>query len=355
MCESCGCQGQGRPLRVIQERPFNAETPLEALAQGAVTGVTSWFVRSHFQVPRVDAAAWRLRVDGAVARPRELSLTELMRLPSRELVVTMECAGNGRTLMSPVPPGVPWGLGAVSTVRFTGVPLATVLAEAGLEPDAAEVLFTGADRGEEAGRREPFARSLPLEVALHPDTLLAWEANGGPLTPEHGFPLRLVVPGWYGMASVKWLERVTALREPFRGYFQSEQYRYLEERGTPEGTPVTRMRVRSLIVRPAEGERLPMRPVEVRGLAWSGYGEIVRVAVSDDEGATWLEAELGRPASPYSATPWRLEWRPPQAGRYVLLSRAFDSAGNAQPLQPVWNRLGYGNNGVQRVTVLVQG
>ncbi len=353
---TAGAGPQRLPLSrcIVQEDPFNAETPLAALAGPLVpTGIC--FVRSHFDVPALDGGAYRLRVTGAVSRELQLSLDDLRRLPSRELVVTMECAGNGRTLMRPPPPGVPWGLGAVSTVRFEGTALVHVLEMAGLDTDAMEVLFVGADRGQvQPGRWEPFARSLPVPHALHPDTLLAWGMNGAPLPPEHGFPLRLVVPRWYGMASVKWLVEIRALRAPFDGYFQAEQYRYVDD-ATGDARPVSLMRVRALIASPADGETVPLGPVEVRGMAWSGHGPIERVEVSADGGSTWQAAELGQPLSPYSATPWRVLWRPDRPGTYTLVARATDAAGNVQPLDPVWNRLGYGNNCAQRVCVVVRG
>jgi len=302
----------------------------------------------------VDKDSWRLRIEGEVEQPLSLSLKEVQSLPSVTLAVTMECAGNGRKLMDPVPPGTPWACGAVSTVQFTGTPLYHLLDQAHVRPSAHETLFQGADQGEVApGRVVPFARSLPLAVARHPHTLLAWAMNDQPLTAEHGFPLRLVVPGWYGMASVKWLARVSLLPGPFRGYFQQERYVYVQERGTPDNTPVTRMRVRAIMARPAQGARLKLGPVEVAGTAWSGEGPIARVEVSTDGGATWSQARLGRAYSEYAATPWSFLWTPPRPGTYTLVARATDAAGNLQPLESRWNTYGYGNNVVQWVRVTV--
>ena len=269
--------------------------------------------------------------------------------------MTMECAGNGRTRMTPVPPGHPWELGAVSTARFTGVPLRDVLERAGVDGGAVEVAFAGADAGvTETGPPARFERSLPLDRAMDPDVLLAWEMNGEPLPPPHGFPLRLVVPGWYGVASVKWLAEIRVLDAPFDGFFQAERYVYRGEAGVADGTPVTRMRVRALIAQPGEGERLPAgAATEIRGTAWSGEAPVRRVEVSVDGGATWQDARLGDAESPYAAAPWSLAWTPPHAGRHLLLARATDEAGHVQPLEPVWNELGYGNNVVQRVEVEV--
>jgi DMSO/TMAO reductase YedYZ molybdopterin-dependent catalytic subunit len=243
---------------------------------------------------------------------------------------------------------MPWGERAVACATFTGVPLRDAMPR---PPDAVELLFRGADEGEAHGHRMAFERSLPIERALHPDTLVVLAMNGEPLTPEHGAPARLLVPGWYGMASVKWLAEVRALREPFRGFYQAEHYVYRQQRGALDA-PVTTMRVKSIIASPAEGARLAAgQAVRVAGHAWSGAAAIRRVEVSDDGGRAWRPATLGKPASPYAWTPWRLDWTPTREGRVTLLSRATDAAGNAQPLEAPWNALGYGNNECGHVTV----
>jgi sulfite oxidase len=342
------------PARVtVTEEPPNAETPLAALAVPLTPG-GSFYVRSNFPLPDLSLADWRLVVDGEVERSCSLGWDELRALPEKTLAVTMECAGNGRLLMEPVPAGTPWNLGAVSTARFSGVPLRHILERARPTADALEVLFEGADGGTtETGEQAIFARSLPLDVALHPDTLLAWSIDDRPLPREHGYPLRLVVPGWYGMASVKWLARVHLIARPFDGFFQRKRYVYLQENGTPDGTPVTRMRVRAVIARPAQGDRVAGGVVEVAGTAWSGYGPVRRVEVSTDGGRSWADARLRVPDSPYACTAWRLEWEPPRPGSYEVVARATDAAGNRQPLEPVWNAQGYGNNVVHRVVVRV--
>jgi DMSO/TMAO reductase YedYZ molybdopterin-dependent catalytic subunit len=336
-------------------RPLlNEETPLRALAE-PLTPTADFYQRTNFLVPEIDPETWTLAVHGAVRQPLALGLDELRRMPARTVTMTMECAGNGRTRMTPVPPGHPWELGAVSTARFTGVPLRDVLERAGVDRNAVEVAFAGADAGvTETGLPARFERSLPLDRAMDPDVLLAWEMNGEPLPPPHGFPLRLVVPGWYGVASVKWLAEIRVLDAPFDGFFQAERYIYRGEAGVVDGTPVTRMRVRALIAQPGDGERLPAgAATEIRGTAWSGEAPVRRVEVSVDGGATWQDARLGESESPYAAVPWSLAWTPPHAGRHLLLARATDDAGNVQPLEPVWNELGYGNNVVQRVEVEV--
>lgn len=336
-----------------EESPYNAGTPMGALGD-PVTPSRSFYVRSHFPVPDLDPGAWRLRVDGEVETPLDLSLDDLRGLPSRSLTVTLECAGNGRQAMEPFPGGTPWVFDAVSTAEFTGTSLYRVLDRAGVSPGADEVVFTGADRGEVGdGREVAFERSLPVAVARDPDVLLAWGMNGEPLPASHGRPVRVVVPAWYGMASVKWLVRLRAIAEPFRGWFQTDRYVYREQEGRPDGTPLTYKRVRAVIARPADGDSLPRGPIEVTGTAWSGGVPVRRVEVSPDGGASWHAASLGEAAGEHAATPWRWTWEPESAGRHVLMARATDAAGASQPVDSRWNALGYGNNVVQRVEVNV--
>jgi DMSO/TMAO reductase YedYZ molybdopterin-dependent catalytic subunit len=260
----------------------------------------------------------------------------------RSLTVTLECAGNGRTSMAPLPEGEPWGQGALGTAVWKGVPLAKVLARAGLRPDVVEVLIEGAD-GE--GRKR-FARSLPMSKALHPDTLLALEMNGAPLTRSHGAPVRLIVPGWYGMASVKWVSRIEALTEPFEGHYQRERYVYdLSDGRAPE--PVTRMRVKSMITSPEEGTRVAPGRVVVQGMAWSGERRVVQVELAVDGGESWRQATLLEAPRPSAWVRWAFTWENAAPGRHTLRARATDEAGETQPEAALWNRLGYGNNAVQ--------
>jgi DMSO/TMAO reductase YedYZ molybdopterin-dependent catalytic subunit len=344
-----------RPMRsTLAGAPslLNLESPLRALAE-PVTPTDDFYRRTNFLVPEIAAAAWSLCIGGAVRTPFTLDLDELRTLPSHTVTMTMECAGNARSFVRPLPPGQPWGLGAVSTGTFTGVRLRDVLERAGVDAGAVEVMFAGADAGEVSPNRTVrFERSLPLEQAMHPDVLLAWEMNGEPLRPPHGYPLRLAVPGWYGVASVKWLTEIRVIRTPLDAHFQTERYVYVGEPGVPDGTPVTAMRVRALIVQPEEGERLAAGvATTVRGTAWSGEAPVARVEVSVDGGSTWRDADLGTAPSPYAAVPWSIEWTPSHAGTHVLLARASDAAGNVQPIEPVWNELGYGNNAVHRLEV----
>lgn len=341
-------------LVTIQEQPYNAETPLGALA-GACTPTDLFYVRTHFDMPAVEGSQWKLTLDGGVRTSLQVGLDDLKKLPATTRLVTLECAGNGRTAMTPLPPGTRWNFGAAATAEFTGTPLVGLLDRAGIAPSGCEVLCVGADQGEvAAGRQVIYERSLPLHVARDPDTLVAWAMNGADLTREHGFPARLIVPRWYAMASVKWLVRLAVLAQPFAGFFQREQYVYEQENGIADGTPVREMRVRSVIAYPAANATLGREPVEIAGSAWSGFGAINRVEVSCDDGTLWTPADLQAPDSPFGPTLWKVSWIPPRTGAFTLVARATDAYGNTQPTQSVSNRQGYGNNVTQRVRVRVE-
>ncbi|HLL54142.1 MAG TPA: sulfite oxidase [Myxococcaceae bacterium] len=341
-------------LVVVKGRPFNAEAPVAAL-DAPITDTRSFYVRSHFDVPRIDPATHRISIEGEVNAPFSLTMEELAALPRRTYVATMECAGNGRLGLSPLPPGEPWGNGAISTAEWAGVPLREVLQRAGLREGTVEVLAEGADAGEVAGADVPiaFARSLPLEVALHEDTLLALEMNDEPLSPEHGAPVRLLVPRWFGVASVKWVRRLVALKTPYQGHFQTEKYVY--DAGDGRREPVQRMKVSSLLTSPRDGEVLPRgEALELRGRAWSGSAPVVKVEVAVDGGERWQEAELEGEPSAYAWRGFRLSLRALEPGRHTLRCRATDAQGNTQPAQAGWNKHGYGNNAVRRITISVE-
>lgn len=340
------------PLVVVRHAPFNAECAPAALTR-EVTPSASVYVRSNFDVPTLSHDDHRIVVGGAVLAPIEITAGELRRLPHTTATVTMECAGNDRAAMRPLPSGEPWGRGAVSTAVWTGVPLRHVLERAGLADEAVEVLVEGADRGtvDDAPTAVPFARSLPVTEAVRGDVLLATEMNGEPLTAAHGAPVRLVVPGWYGMASVKWVARIEVLARPFDGRFQTRRYVYDDADGV---RPVTRMRVKSIITSPSAGEVDFASRITVGGWAWSGDGAITRVEVSAGGGEAWCDARLFAPASPHAWTRWELDWPVSRRGRYALRCRAHDAAGQVQPDSVPWNRLGYGNNAVQPVLVDVR-
>jgi DMSO/TMAO reductase YedYZ molybdopterin-dependent catalytic subunit len=335
----------------------NHGMPLEALRH-EITPLGLHYLLIHYDIPAVDPATWQLELGGRVERPLSLSLDELRARPALSLPVTMECAGNGRARMEPRPLSQPWLVEAVGTAEWGGTPLAPLLEEAGLADDALEVLFTGSDRGIEGGVQQQYERSLPIADALDGQVLLAYDMNGAPLPSQHGFPLRLVVPGWYGMTNVKWLERITVLAEPFEGYQQTVGYRLYESDGAP-GPPVTRMMPRSLTVPPGvpdfmSRERLvePGRCL-LQGRAWSGWGPIERVEVSVDGGVSWHDAELGKQLSESAWRGWSYDWDASEPGRYEVCSRATDAQGNAQPQTAPWNLKGYANNAVELIPVTV--
>lgn len=332
----------------------NHGQPLEALRHD-ITPVGLHYLLIHYDIPAVDPASFALEVDGLVERPFRLTLDELRARERVELPVTFECAGNGRTLSSPRAISQPWVVEAIGTASWGGTPLRPLLDEAGVNPDAVEVVLTGLDRGVEGGEMQVYQRGLP--IADTADALLVLEMNGLPLPPQHGFPLRLVVPGWYGMTNVKWLTRITLVDKPFEGYHNAVSYRITDAEGVP-GEPITRMAPRSLMIPPGVPEfmsrerHLEPGPAELRGRAWSGWGPVERVEVSTDGGESFADAQLDEPVSRAAWRGWRFNWDTP-AGEHVLCSRATDAAGNTQPLQPPWNLGGYVNNAVERVQVTV--
>jgi DMSO/TMAO reductase YedYZ molybdopterin-dependent catalytic subunit len=277
-------------------------------------------------------------------------------MPSLTLTVTIECAGNGRSLLSPPTEGEQWGLGAVSNAEWTGVPLAEVLDRAGVKATSRELLFRGADGGKVAARAgvTRFERSLSLDVARDSDTLLAYAMNGEPLPPAHGYPLRLVVPGWYGVTSVKWLNEIEAIGSAFRGFFQAERYFFEWERsGQVVREPVTLQRVRSVITEPENDGEVEQGDLAVRGVAWSGEGPIARVEVSVG-GGTWQAARLVGEQHRCGWQRWELITPTPGAGFTTVTARATDLSGHTQPERPEWNRLGYGSNAIQEVSIRVR-
>lgn len=348
-----GARETGNGLVVVQEKPYNAEGRLDLLGT-KITPTPSFFVRSNFPFPTIDAGSWTLRVTNGVSNPCSWRLAELKSMPSTEVTATIECAGNGRTLMEPVPAGTPWGLGAVGTATFRGVRLRDLLDAAGVSMDAVQVLFRGFDHGDVSpGREIDFERSLPMNEALRDDVLVAYEMNGEELTIEHGYPARLVVPGYYGVAWVKWLDEIECITEAFRGHFQAERYVYVNDPAAEQQAPVTRMRVRSLITSPSQDDVVRTGELFVEGTAWSGTGVVSTVDVSADDGATWVGADVSAPTHPYAMATWSATIALKTPGLVVLLSRATDVTGVTQPLTAVKNDLGYGNNVVHRVRVVV--
>ena len=344
-------------LDQLQLAARNHGLPLEALAY-PITPIGLHYLLIHYDIPAVDAESWRLTVDGDVRQPLSLSLEELRARPAVEVAATMECAGNGRATLAPPVDSQPWLNEAVGTGAWRGARLRDVLDDAGIGDGAAEVLFSGLDRGVEDEVEQSYQRSLPLDEALRDEVLLAYELNGMPLPPQHGFPLRMLVPGWYGMTSVKWLERITVLDAPFEGVQMAKRYRLQRDEDDP-GTPLTRMLPRALAIPPGVPEFhsrerfLAAGLCVLRGRAWSGWAPISEVGVSVDGGATWEEARIERDVdSAWAWCAWTYEWQG-EPGRYELAFRARDEAGNEQPLEGEWNVGGYGNNAVHRVIVNV--
>lgn len=346
----------GISLEELQLAARNHGMPLEGLRY-PVTPVGLHYLLIHYDIPAVDVEGWSLAIGGRVARPLTVTLAELRARPAVEVTATTECAGNGRARLSPRPQSQPWLLEAVGTARWRGTPLAPLLEEAGPLPGAVEVVFTGLDRGVEGEVEQDFERSLPLEEALGGEAILAYEMNGRPLPPQHGFPLRLLVPGWYGMTNVKWLARATVVDEPFAGYQQARGYR-LRQGDDEEGEPLTRMLPRALMIPPGIPEFMTRErtlrpgPCLLEGRAWSGWAPIVGVEISTDGSRSWQEAEVEQASSRWAWCSWRHLWDA-VPGRYELCCRARDAAGNQQPLEPVWNVGGYANNAVQRVRLTV--
>jgi DMSO/TMAO reductase YedYZ molybdopterin-dependent catalytic subunit len=341
----------------LQLATRNHGMPLEVM-RWPVTPVGMHYLLIHYDIPRV-GDDWSLAVDGNVATPFALTLDELRALPAHEVVATMECAGNGRARYTPRPLSQPWLDEAIGTGRWRGARLRDVLERAAPGAGAVEVLFTGLDRGIEGGEEQSFQRSLPLDLARHEDVLLAYDLNDAPLPPQHGSPLRLLVPGWYGMTNVKWLARVTVIDEPFTGYQQARGYHVRADEDDP-GVALQRIQPRALMVPPGIPEFMTRTrtvdagPVTIEGRAWSGHAPIEAVEVSTDGGVTWSAAQLdaddlGR----WAWRGWSYAWQA-TPGDHVLACRARDAAGNEQPLEPTWNVGGYANNAVQRVPVSVR-
>ena len=340
-------------VQMIHPAPFNAEAPPEALI-GDTTPTEFHYVRSNFAVPDHDGT---LAIGGAVENPTTLTLDDLRAMPAVERAVTLECAGNGRLAMRPLPTGEPWGDYAVSTARWTGALLHQVLEQARPAAAGVDVRFEGADHGvyhlrpvlADTDREEnlTFVRALPLSHAADPaaEILIAYEMNGQPLTADHGAPFRIVVPHWYAVASVKWLKRIDITTEPYTGEFQTGHYIYQWADRPHEA--VTLMRVRARITEPAHASTISRGTHTVRGKAWSGTGPVTAVDISLTGEGDWHPAQLQPPKGPYQWQDWSFIWNANDVGRHTLRARATDAAGNVQPDVPPWNRLGYGNNAIE--------
>jgi DMSO/TMAO reductase YedYZ molybdopterin-dependent catalytic subunit len=327
-------------LIIRQKEPRNLEAPFDRI-DSYLTPTELFYIRSHFPTPKLDRASYQLRIDGAVRHPFTLSYEELRNMRSETRVATLECAGNGRVFLVPQVQGAQWELGAVSNAEWTGVPLRALLERAELAEDVCEIALEAADRG--TPKEEPlppvpisYVWSVPLAKAMQSEVLIAYAMNGRDLSRDHGFPIRAMVPGHYGMASVKWLTRIEAVREPFRGYWQTTDYAYWASKG---GEPVRRalgeMKLKSQIARPRVYETLPANRIyTICGAAWAGETDVIGIAVSTDGGQTWAGADFVDPVRRHAWRRWRFDWlTPKKAGEYTLLARAKDANGVLQPTE----------------------
>ena len=325
----------GRIVR--SEEPLNLEMPFET-TDNFITPTKSFYVRTHFPIPKIDRDAWWLHVEGEVEKPFAIDYEELLKLESLTVPVTLECAGNNRNFLEPKVKGVQWGLGAVGTAEWTGVPLSILLNRAVVRSSAREVILEGADHGMLEDPKSPpgglrFSRSVSLEKARR-DVLLAYRMNGNYLPAEHGFPVRAIVPGWYAVASIKWLQRVIVTDQPFDGYYQTLDYAYWKRRGDiAELSPITELQIKAEIAKPAQSDKVPANStVRIHGAAWASGSEIVRVEVSTDGRSTWKEATLLGEPKPNAWRFWEFNWKTPTApGKQTLVARATDSLGQTQP------------------------
>jgi DMSO/TMAO reductase YedYZ molybdopterin-dependent catalytic subunit len=341
------------------EDPLNLEMPFEQL-DDFITPTKSFYVRTHFPIPKIDKRKWQLRVEGEVEKPFEIDYDELLKVESKKIPATLECAGNNRSFLEPKVKGVQWSLGAVGNAEWTGIPLPVLLDRAGLKSTAREIILEGADGGELDEPKAPrgeihFARSIPLEKAG--DVLLAYKMNDVDLPLEHGFPVRAIVPGWYAVASIKWLQRVIVTDRPFNGYYQTLDYAFWRRDGErTQLTPLTTLQIKAEIARPNTGERIRVNSsVRVHGAAWTGNGQITKVELTTDGGSTWSSAKLFGEPKPNAWRLWEFDWKTPaKPGTATLIARATDSSGGTQPVERDHDRGTYMINHLLPITVQIR-
>ncbi len=347
-----------RPLILHNDRPEDLETPTSYFTSW-LTPNDIFFVRQHLPRPKVEESAYRVALGGRVSKELQLSTADLRKLPQYTIAATLECTGNGRGFYRPRVPGVQWMRGAIGNAEWTGPRLSDVLKLAGADLNASYVTVNGADVG--IARTPDFIRSFPMKKALHPATLLALRMNREPIPDIHGFPVRLIVPGWDGTSWVKWVTSLSVASEPNTGFFMNPAYRFPKHPAAP-GTAsnpadlevIEGMPVKSLIMIPSDQDRVPFAPALVRGIAWAGEERITRVEVSTDGGRNWRDAQLAAQDLPFAWRLWSLEWKPPQEGYYTIMSRATDSAGRIQPIVATWNPSGYLYNGIDQIGITVE-
>jgi sulfite oxidase len=347
-----------RSMILHNDWPEDLETPLEYLNTW-LTHNDVFFVRQQLPRPKTDAATHRVALTGRVNKQIELSVAELRKLPQYTVTATLECTGDGRAFFRPRVPGVPWGRGAIGNAEWSGPRLSDVLKLAGTDENASWVTVNGADVG--VAKTPDFIRSMRMEKALHPATLLALNMNGEPLPDLHGFPVRLIVPGWNGASWVKWVTSLTVANEPDSGFFMNPAYRFPKHPVAPGAAAnpadleiIEAMPVKSHITSPEDQARIGMNATTVRGIAWAGEQRIARVEISNDGGRHWSEAQLAGKDLPFTWRLWSLEWTPKTSGYHTLMSRATDSAGNVQPIAATWNPSGDLYNAIDQIGVLVE-
>jgi len=344
---------QSKAMRVMSEKPRNAETPIESL-RSWITANSVFFDRNQGEIPgeKIALTDWDLRVEGEVETPLSLTFDEIYRMPKAIASNTLECSGNSRSLLTEKAKGNPWTIGGVGNAVWGGVWLRDVLAEAKPKSGARHIAFEGFDRPLGSAQIQ-FVRSIPLEKAIS-STLLAYEMNGDPLPLQHGYPLRALALGWTGANCVKWLRKITVLTQPYTGFYMDKVYRVFQKGQDPEtGAVVTGLKLKSIITQPIEGQQIPSGDVTVLGAAYAGEAEVQRVEVSTDNGETWAPADFIGPREPYAWRHWQYLWKAAPKGQWTLMARATDRQGHQQPTQATWNVLGYGNNGVQEHAITV--
>jgi DMSO/TMAO reductase YedYZ molybdopterin-dependent catalytic subunit len=359
---SSGPRTDAHGMIVYSEEYITREMPV-ALLDRWITPTEHFFVRNNERMPQIRLADWKLSITGEVARPLTLTMKEMDKFGPRSVTNTLECAGNGRAFFQPRIRGVPWSRGGVGNAVFGGPALGFLLRLARVKSTARHVAFRGmAPRSPDP----PFVRSIPIEKALDADTIVATEMNGAPLAPEHGYPARVLVPGWIGSASIKWLTEIRVLTHEFEGFFMDSAYRLPpgapgaegasgnNPEGAQRGTVITSLPVKSIIAAPADGSTIePGAPLRIGGAAWAGDSAIARVEISTDGGKFWQPAALGSERARYAWRLWSFDWKPPAEAEYAIFSRATDNQGRAQPLEMPWNPGGYVWNAADRVRVTV--
>ena len=340
-------------MRIMTEKPLNAETPISHLRPW-ITSNAVFFDRNQGEIPQepVSLAEWRLLIDGLVEEPIQLSYDQITRMPKAIASNTLECSGNGRSLLTQKASGNPWTIGGVGNAVWGGVWLRDLLARARPKPDAKHVAFQGMDKPI-GSSGVSFIRSIPLEKAMS-STLLAYEMNGEPLPLKHGYPLRSLALGWTGANCAKWLHKITVMDRPYEGFFMDKVYRVFQKDQEPKsGSAVKAIKVKSIITQPLQGENLQVGPITILGAAYAGEGEVERVEVSVDNGTSWRPAAFIGPREKFAWRQWQFVWEAEQKGDFKIMARATNAEGQVQPLNASWNVLGYGNNGVAEHTILI--